>query len=523
MYLLACIPPAGAAGQTYQLPVSRHTPVVIAHRGDHTVFPDNSLTAFQKAIELGVDYVEVDVRTTKDDSLIAVHNSVLTLADGSRKEVREMTYAEVQMQAPHIPTFRQVLSLCRNKVNIYLDFKDADVLTTWQLVQWAGMQKQMVVYVNTMSQYYQWHTAVPVMPLMGSVPDSITTADALRVFLQQHALAAVDGSVGGYSKPMLQLLAKQKVEVWLDVQQKRETPDSWNKALQEAPGGLQTDHPAALLRYLQQQQPHALKTRVDSILWNFNHHPEQMLVVAHRADHNNYPENSLPAIQKAIDAGIDIVELDVRETKDKVLVVMHDKDIQRTTNGKGLVSDVTYAELQRFHLLHDGKVTNAVIPRVEEALRLTKGKIMVDLDFKAGTASAREATFALVKKLHMQQEVLFFAYDEEDAVAARQLDFEVPVMLRVHNPAEVHKALQVGGYPVLHIDDSFYSDTLIQQVRLAGLRVWSNALGDYDDKEEVQPGTGFTELFTTQPLLNVVQTNYPEQLLAFLRKKGWHK
>ena len=61
----------------------------------------------------------------------------------------------------------------------------------------------------------------------------------------------------------------------------------------------------------------------------------QVIVVAHRGDWRNAPENSLQAIQNCIDMGVDMVEIDIRETKDCHLVLMHDKTLDRTTNGKG--------------------------------------------------------------------------------------------------------------------------------------------------------------------------------------------
>lgn len=527
----ACMPLASAA-QSYTLPVSKHKQVVIAHRGDHNLFTENTLDAYESAIRLGVDYVETDLRTTRDDSLVILHNATLKTGDGREVNIRDLTSKEVKAitlgndmhgGSSHIPFFSEVLRLCHNRVNLYLDFKDADVRTTYRMIRAAGMEKQVAVYVNKPEQWKQWRQAAFAMPLIGSVPDSIATVQALTAFLDTLPLAVVDGGTGRYSLAMRQLLASRKVAIWLDVQQKQEGPASWDAALQEDIQGMQTDHPAALLSYLQQHNPAAFVFPADTIVNDFYHHPEKVLVAAHRAAHTHYPENSMPALQRAIEAGIDIAELDIRETKDKVLVLMHDKNIDRTTNGKGLVSDYTYAELQQFQLLQQGVVTQEVIPTLAAALQLAKGRIMIDIDFKAGTASALQETYRLIKAYSMEQQVLFFVYDYTDAANCKQTDARVPVMPRVHNAQEVQAVLQQGGFPVMHIDDSFYTDTLMQQIRGAGLRIWSNALGDYDDKEEAAPGTGFTALFYAQPLVNIIQTNYPEQLIAFLRSKGKHR
>lgn len=255
---------------------------------------------------------------------------------------------------------------------------------------------------------------------------------------------------------------------------------------------------------------------VDPIVDDFYHHPEKVLVAAHRADHNNYPENSLPAIKRAIAAGIDIVELDIRETKDGKIVIMHDERVDRTTNGKGLVSEMTYAEIALLRLKKEEHITAEHIPTLEEVLKLTKGLIMIDLDFKAETSSALKETYRLVKANQMEKQVLFFVYDYKDAVAG------LPVMPRVYNVEEVRAVLDMKSFSIMHIDESFYSDSLMSEVHKAGMRIWANALGKYDDMEEVQPGSGFAEMLKMKQV-NVIQTNYPEQLLSYLKKKGYHR
>ena len=75
-----------------------------------------------------------------------------------------------------------------------------------------------------------------------------------------------------------------------------------------------------------------------------------VIVVAHRGDWRNFPENSLEAIDNAIKMGVDIVELDVKKTKDGELILMHDRTLDRTTTGKGKVEDHTLAEIKDLRL-----------------------------------------------------------------------------------------------------------------------------------------------------------------------------
>ena len=80
---------------------------------------------------------------------------------------------------------------------------------------------------------------------------------------------------------------------------------------------------------------------------------DQVIVVAHRGDWRNAPENSLQAIENCIKMGVDMVEIDIRETKDGQLILMHDETIDRTTTGTGKVTDLTWDYLQTL-LLRDG-------------------------------------------------------------------------------------------------------------------------------------------------------------------------
>ncbi|SFW73997.1 glycerophosphodiester phosphodiesterase family protein [Chitinophaga sancti] len=257
---------------------------------------------------------------------------------------------------------------------------------------------------------------------------------------------------------------------------------------------------------------------VDHIIKDFYHHHQYILVAAHRADHGVYAENSLPAIQTAIDKGIDIIEIDVRETKDGVLVLMHDEGIDKKTDGHGKVADMTFSELQALHLKREGVVTKERIPSFRQALEMARGKIMIDIDFKADTKSAMLATCKMVKDMGMEKQVLFFVYDYKDADLVRAIDPDIPVMPRVHNAAETMAVVKQGRYPILHGDDGCYTDSLMQVVRKANMRVWMNALGDYDDLGE----QGFDSLLQKKQI-NVIQTDKPEELLAYLRKKGLHR
>jgi glycerophosphoryl diester phosphodiesterase len=124
------------------------------------------------------------------------------------------------------------------------------------------------------------------------------------------------------------------------------------------------------------------ESRTDKLLRELrNPKSDYVFVIAHRADWRNFPENSLEAIESAIKMGVDIVELDVHRTADGELVVCHDKTINRTTNGKGKIAELTldYIRSRNLRAGHNA-VTRYKMPTLAEALDACNGRVLINLD-----------------------------------------------------------------------------------------------------------------------------------------------
>lgn len=107
----------------------------------------------------------------------------------------------------------------------------------------------------------------------------------------------------------------------------------------------------------------------------------RMMVAAHRGDSYNYYENTMEAYRAAIESGADMLEIDVHLTKDMVPVLIHDHTVDRTTDKKGLVSEMTYEELRQLNA--GGKEDQQTIPTLEEFLELiSETKILLNLEIK---------------------------------------------------------------------------------------------------------------------------------------------
>lgn len=111
---------------------------------------------------------------------------------------------------------------------------------------------------------------------------------------------------------------------------------------------------------------------------------QSVRITAHRGSSSLAPENTLPALEAAINDGADCIEIDVRKTKDGQIVLLHDQTLDRTTNLSGCVNEMNYSELSAadagswFGEAYKG----TGIPTLEQALAVSKGRINLNIELK---------------------------------------------------------------------------------------------------------------------------------------------
>lgn len=154
-----------------------------------------------------------------------------------------------------------------------------------------------------------------------------------------------------------------------------------------------------------------------------NHHP---IIVAHRGGAGLGMENSLSCIEKGIEVGADMVEIDIHLTADGRIVVCHDRKVNRTTNGKGRIAEMTLAEIQQLRLLDkDGNPSNETLPTLEQVLELCKGRcqMLIEIKKKKGLYEGIEVLAdSLVKQYGMQDQVVFQSFNDEVLFKLHEID-----------------------------------------------------------------------------------------------------
>lgn len=245
-----------------------------------------------------------------------------------------------------------------------------------------------------------------------------------------------------------------------------------------------------------------------------------VMVAAHRASHKMYVENSIPAIKHAIEIGVDVIEVDVKVTKDSVVVLNHDGKIDRTTNGTGDPEKYTWAELQQFRLeMPDGTLTNEKLATFEEALLLAKGKALIDIDIKT---SNLKPVVDVIKKTGTQNQVFFFDNDYDALKEVLTMLPEAILMPRAYSYEMADSALRIFAPEVLHIDESFYTPEVTKLIKQKDARIWINALDGAD--RQIKMGNGPVAIDNLLRFgANIIQTDEPEKLIVILKEKGLRK
>ncbi len=247
---------------------------------------------------------------------------------------------------------------------------------------------------------------------------------------------------------------------------------------------------------------------------------EIIQVAAHRGSHSEYPENSLGAIQASIINGIDIVELDVRKTRDNELVILHDKELDRTTNGQGLLSDYSLDDLKYFNLTHKNKTSKEKIPSLKEVMEITRDKIIVNLDLKISDPETIKKIVEFIAEQDREESVILTIKDLEIIPQIHQMNPKIRIMPVVYTKRNIIKALKYDYIDIIQVYHRSYPEGFLKAIEDKDISIWVNALKKYDQKER-EGKSGFEKLLKIKKV-DVIQTDHPEELLELLRGKGLH-
>lgn len=240
------------------------------------------------------------------------------------------------------------------------------------------------------------------------------------------------------------------------------------------------------------------------------------LVSAHRGGkyYPGRPENSLAAFRYVLKHTPALIECDVRMSRDSVLLLMHDQELERTTNGTGEVSDFEWMALRKLRLEDaEGDLTRHRIPRLEKVLRWTQGKAILTLDVKREVPW--EQVIAAVRAAEAEDYVVLITYDFETATAVHALAPDLMLSVSVPSLSE-WKRYEQGAIPVDQL--IVFSGTrlshpaLYEAISHSGPLVMLGTMGEIDAAAQVDGGESYRTCWDQG--IRVLATDYPVEAAA---------
>ena len=244
------------------LPKLHHPIAVIAHRAGRGIMPENTLAAIRNAIKLGADYVELDIRATKDGHLVIMHDGTVDRTTNGKGAVRDLTFEEIraldagskfkhEYAGEKVPTFEEVLTLCQNKVYIYVDHKEALTAQVLATIKKHKMDNQVVIYNGT-DGLKEWKKLASHIPVMPSLPKFFRKEGGILEYEKDLKAEVLDGNLVEWTKELIDQAHALGVKVYTDNLGPNDNPAGFKKAIEMGVDGIQTDYPDRLIQYLKE-------------------------------------------------------------------------------------------------------------------------------------------------------------------------------------------------------------------------------------------------------------------------------
>lgn len=242
--------------------------------------------------------------------------------------------------------------------------------------------------------------------------------------------------------------------------------------------------------------------------------PKNPLIFGHRGAMGYAPENTLPSFKMAMEMGVDGVELDVHMTRDGEIVVIHDFKVDRVTNGKGFIKDLTLGQLKALDagLKFGEKWRGVKIPTLEEVFREIGDKVKIKVEIKRGSdyyPGIERKVIELIRKYGVNAQVISFDFDA--IKTARELDPNIE--LGIIFTGKISWFIDIArklGVQWLHASFDLIDEKGIEEAHRSGFKVGSWTVND-EEIAKVLVDMGIDD----------VTTNYPDKIIRVIRGRGY--
>ncbi|MDF5690177.1 glycerophosphodiester phosphodiesterase [Aquirufa aurantiipilula] len=241
---------------------SQHQLRISAHRGNSGLAPENTLATFQKTLEMGVDFIEIDVRTSKDNQLVILHDGTLNrttngtgpIANLSLSEIKQLKANkgwEAQFPNERIPTLEETLQLVskwnkqkNTKTYIYVDCKQVEPQPLVSLMRKYHLDKESVYYGND-----EFLERLKTVDAQSKRMPSLNNANEMETKINRLAPYAFDVNWLKMNAQLVHDIHEKNIKVYTDVLGPLDQSNNYKKAKELGVDLIQTDHVKSVYRY----------------------------------------------------------------------------------------------------------------------------------------------------------------------------------------------------------------------------------------------------------------------------------
>jgi glycerophosphoryl diester phosphodiesterase len=215
----------------------------------------------------------------------------------------------------------------------------------------------------------------------------------------------------------------------------------------------------------------------------------RVMVAAHRGANELAPENTIAAFRIAISKQVDFIEFDVRTTSDGQLIIMHDADVSRTTNGQGKVRELTFTDIKSLSAgaWFDASFADEKIPSLRDLceailLHYDSGGYQIGLYVDCKDANPQQLVDC-IREFELLNDCVFYGGDEY-LMELKKYAPGVRIMPSLRNASDATEKIKMFSPYAFDVTWSVLNENLVRQLRESGIKVFTDALYEPLNEEE---------------------------------------
>lgn len=400
---------------------------IVVHRGAHREAPENTFAAMRKAVDQGAAYIEIDLSVSSDGVLYCLHDKTLDRTTNGDGEIahRSSTYIDTldagswfspAFRNERVPRVTDLIREFRGKIKFYFDVKEADIDQLISMIRTEKLENDCFVWFSDNEK---------AKVLMDKAPDIPVKMNAgspaeIRKLLTTCRPQVIESDAAHITVEMLATCRKNNLKLMASLLR-----DSWweyKRMIEMEVDMVNLDHPDYFTAMLTDPEN------------KFNHYR----LAAHRGGivENTFSEFDPRSIKAAIDSGYWMLEIDVRPTADRHVVVHHDATLSRVYGIDRKVEDMTLAELKALKSISGGYAPMTF----EELSEMCAGKIRFMMDIKPANPEPWFTTEVnrILEKYDMLENAYFIRNDVQSFFDKGKFGF------RMNEAEEMRNRLKAG-------------------------------------------------------------------------------